>query len=63
VKDRNQNSKLDLNWQAEAEQLCFLNHAYLIVFSDESFMKRAVHEIWAPRGQTLFESGGFCFGI
>jgi hypothetical protein len=51
--DRNQNSKLDMNWQADAEQLCFLVDVDMIVSSDEKFMKRAFDSLWYPKGKQM----------
>jgi hypothetical protein len=50
---RNQNSPLDTNWLGDAEQLCFLEDADVIVSSDEAFMKRAFEEIWKPRRKRM----------
>jgi hypothetical protein len=37
----------------DAEQLCFLEDADVIVSSDEAFMKRAFEEIWKPRRKRM----------
>jgi hypothetical protein len=50
---RNQNARLDTNWLGDAEQLCFLEDADVIVSSDETFMKRAFEELWKPRGKRM----------
>jgi hypothetical protein len=50
---RNQNSPLDTNWLGDAEQLCFLMDADVIVSSDEAFMRRAFEEISKPRGKRM----------
>jgi hypothetical protein len=40
--ERNQNSRLDWNWQADSEQLCFLVDVDVMVSSDRGFMKTCV---------------------
>jgi hypothetical protein len=50
---QNKNAKLDPNWLGDAEQLCFLEDADVIVSSDEKFMKRAFEEICKPRGKRM----------
>jgi hypothetical protein len=57
--DKNQNSPLDRNWQADAEQLCFLVDVDVIVSSDQRFMKRAFEELWRPRGKRMLNPEEF----
>ena len=57
--EQNQNSPLDKNWQSDAEQLCFLVDVDMIVSADQGFMKRAVAELWEPRGRRLCEPNEF----
>jgi hypothetical protein len=52
--ERNQKSKLDPNWQPDAEQLCFLVDVDAIISSDSGFMKRAFEALWQSRGKRLF---------
>jgi hypothetical protein len=42
-----------MNWQADAEQLCFLVDVDMIVLSDEKFMKRAFDSLWHPKGKQM----------
>ena len=45
--DKNQNTKIDPNWQPDAEQLCFLLDVDAIISSDRGFMKRAgIHKVY-----------------
>jgi hypothetical protein len=57
--ERNQNSRLDLNWYDDAEQLCFLLDVDALVSSDQSFMKRAFEEVWKSRGKQMFTPDQF----
>jgi hypothetical protein len=52
--ERNQNSPLDRNWQADAEQLCFLVDVDVIVSSDLEFMRRAFEALWQPSQKRMF---------
>lgn len=49
--EHNQNSRLDRNWQTDAEQLCFLFDVDLMISSEQGFMRRAFVDVWAPRGK------------
>ena len=52
--EKNQNSRLDRNWQGDAEQLCFLVDVEAIVSSDRRFMKRAFEALWQPSQKRFF---------
>jgi hypothetical protein len=52
--ERNQNSRLDRNWQGDTEQLCFLVDVDAMVSSDRGFMKQAFEALWQPSQKRLF---------
>jgi hypothetical protein len=61
--ERNQNSKLDSNWQPDAEQSCFLVDVDVIVSSDRGFMKRAFEALWQPSDKRMLTPEEFVEGL
>jgi len=57
--EKNQNSRLDTNWQADAEQLCFLVDVDAMVSADLSFMKQAFEAVWQPSQKSFFTPEDF----
>jgi hypothetical protein len=54
-----QSSPLDVNAQADYEQLCYLNWADAMVSNDAGFLRHAFDALWKPRGRRLFSTNDF----
>ena len=53
------NDPIDINAQADVEQLCYLFWSDVVVSNDEAFFKTAFDELWKPRGKRLMNCEEF----
>ena len=53
------NDRIDVNAQADFEQLAYLTWADIVVSNDQRFFRQAFEAIWEPRGKRLETSESF----
>lgn len=51
-----QNDPIDINAQADYEQLCYMNWLDVIVSNDQGFFRSAFNELWRPRGKLMWST-------